>query len=177
MAFFPCLQGKLCCKARSEVHLHRQTGELSAVLPSAGHWPAMSWKPSNDTVRARTALEMRMLISASHFSVIQEWSNFSFSMLFWFLGFFPLFYLLFLLFFPLFLLFFSFFLFYFFFFFLSFFLFYFSLFPFSFFRPQNHFATKWFCFFKPQTSGFPKKQFKLSTSSYDSYFPYSPTPL
>lgn len=51
--------------------------EISRPCPTpAGHRPAPNWKPSNDTLRACTALEMRMLIRASHFSVIQEWSSF-----------------------------------------------------------------------------------------------------
>lgn len=51
--------------------------EISRPCPMpAGHWPSPNWKPSNNTLRSCTALEMRMLISASHFSVIQEWSSF-----------------------------------------------------------------------------------------------------
>lgn len=51
--------------------------EVSQLCPMpAGHWPALNWKPSNNTIRACTVLEMRMLISASHFSVIQQWSSF-----------------------------------------------------------------------------------------------------
>lgn len=51
--------------------------EVSQLCPTpAGHWPALNWKPSNNTLRACTVLQMRMLISASHFSVIQQWSSF-----------------------------------------------------------------------------------------------------
>lgn len=50
--------------------------EISRPCPTpAGQQPAQNWKPSNNTLRPCTGLEMRMLISASHFSVIQEWSR------------------------------------------------------------------------------------------------------
>lgn len=131
---------QVACGASTRCFVDRREIFRPRSLP-AGHQPALNWKPSNDMVRARTTLEMRMLTSAAHFSVIQEWPNF-------FLPFFPLFFFFSFFFYPP--LFFYFFLFFF---------------------PSGHKTILCSAFpLKP-----PKKQLKLSASSYDSYFPHSPT--
>lgn len=78
---FSCSKSRLSSKVRSfhsagaqciSAVFHRQTGDLHASwTPASPELETLYWH-----IRPCTALETRMLSSASHSSVIQEWSSF-----------------------------------------------------------------------------------------------------
>lgn len=87
-----CSKDRLSSKVRSfhsagawsiSTVFHRQTDLHASWTPASPELETIYWH-----IRPCTALEMRMLISASHFSVIQEWSSFFLLIFFYYFLFF-----------------------------------------------------------------------------------------